>query len=267
MKTLILYIYHDYNDRVERFISKALFKDDDYHFLIICNDLNSVQEFPDYVDVLRRDNIGYDFGGWSDGLFKNDRYKNYDYFVFVNSSVIGPFLPAYYKGKWPEIYINGLQNNIKLFGSTINTAGYGTRSNPYTDSHVQSYIFAVDKETLDYLIECKIFSLNFKYNTLVEEIEQKEILLSRKIIEKGWNIGCLHHYYKNVDFTFTSKLPDDLCFSFVGDVMYPYYFNYHFCNIYELVFVKGNRIRLDKMDIMSEANDPIERLGLYVPPT
>jgi len=265
MKTLILYIYHDYNDRVERFVNKALFKHDDYHFLMICNDLNSVEVFPDYVEVLKRENIGYDFGGWTDGLFQEDRYKKYDYFIFANSSVVGPFLPSYYRGKWPEIYINGLQNNVKLFGSTINTAGYGTRSNPHQDSHVQTYIFAMDKQTLEYLISCEIFCKNFNCENQIPAIE-KEIILSRKIIEKGWNIGCLHNYYKNVDFTFTSKVPDDLCFSFVGDVMYPYYFNYHFCNVYELVFVKGNRLRLDKMDILTEANDPVERLGLYVPP-
>ena len=42
-------------------------------------------------------------------------------------------------------YVN-LNNNIKLFGSTINTI-----SEPYNKAHVQSYIFAMDKETLKYL--------------------------------------------------------------------------------------------------------------------
>uniref|UniRef100_A0A6C0E148 Glycosyltransferase n=1 Tax=viral metagenome TaxID=1070528 RepID=A0A6C0E148_9ZZZZ len=266
MKTLILYVYHDYNDRVENFINKAIFEDPDFHFLIICNDLNSTQEFPNYVSVLKRHNIGYDFGGWSDGLLQHDRYKQYDHFIFVNSSVIGPFLPSYYKGKWPEVYINGLKHNVKLFGSTINTAGYATLSNPYQNSHVQTYIFAVNRETLDYLISCNIFSLEYKCNSLVEEIEEKEILLSRKIIEKGWNIGCLHSYYANIDFTFTSNTPDDWCFSFMGDVMYPYYLNYHFWSLYELVFVKGNRLRLDKIEYITPSNEMPGHLGLYVAP-
>ena len=56
------------------------------------------------MKVLFRDNIGYDFGGWSDALLLNDLYKNYDYFLFVNSSVIGPFIDNYLKIKWTDIY-------------------------------------------------------------------------------------------------------------------------------------------------------------------
>ena len=80
-------------------------------------------------------------------------YENYDKFIFVNSSVIGPFIPSYYKGKWTDIYLNSLKDNVKLFGSTINTCG-----NPLHLSHVQSYIFAMDKHTLQYLIDVEIFS-------------------------------------------------------------------------------------------------------------
>ena len=39
---------------------------------------------------VKRNNIGYDFGGWSNALLTNDLYKNYDNFIFANSSVIGP---------------------------------------------------------------------------------------------------------------------------------------------------------------------------------
>ena len=52
------------------------------------------------------DNIGYDFGGWSDALLTNNLYENYDNFIFANSSVIGPFLPDYCKGKWSYKIIN-----------------------------------------------------------------------------------------------------------------------------------------------------------------
>ena len=41
-------------------------------------------------------------------------YKKYDYFIFVNSSVIGPYLPKNFKGNWTDIYINGLKKH-KLF--------------------------------------------------------------------------------------------------------------------------------------------------------
>ena len=40
-------------------------------------------ELPSYVKLIKRDNLGFDFGAWSDGLFKDDLYKNYDNFIFV----------------------------------------------------------------------------------------------------------------------------------------------------------------------------------------
>ena len=238
-KTLVLYVFHIYNDRVKHFINNCIFNDKDVDFIIISNDKNNSIDVPDNVKTLYRDNIGYDFGGWSDALLTNNLYENYDNFIFVNSSVIGPFVPSYYKDKWTDIYINGLQNNIKLFGSTINTI-----NEPLTCSHVQSYIFAMDKPTLKYLINCEIFSMTNYAATFHDAIFQKEVLMSRKIIENNWNIGSLLPYYKNVDFTFTDKTPNEYNIEFINDIMYPNYRNVLW-NEYDLVFIKGNRVNIN----------------------
>ena len=232
-KLLVLYVFHDYNDRVKHFIEKCIFYDENVDFIIIAND-KTFRSFnvPNYVKTLTRDNIGFDFGGWSDALLTDDLYKKYDFFLFVNSSVIGPFIPSYYKDKWTDIYINALQNNIKLFGSTINTM-----DDPINKSHVQSYIFSMDKHTLQYLIECEIFSMTNYATTMYEAIIQKEILMSRKIIENNWNIASLLQRYKNVDFTCIEKTPN---VAFTNDIMYPNC-NSVLWNIYEVVFIKGNR--------------------------
>ena len=162
-------------------------------------------------------------------------YKKYNNFIFVNSSVVGPFFSSGYKGKWTDVYINGLQNNVKLFGSTINSEG-----DPLNRAHVQSYIFSMDKNTLKYLIDCSIFS-NSKYaKTQIDAINDQEILMSTKIIENNWNIGSLMTYYKNIDFTFRNKKPKDYNIKFLNDVMYSRY-RKKIWNEYELVFIKGNR--------------------------
>ena len=72
-------------------------------------------------------------------------------------------------------------------------------------SHVQSYIFSIDIITLQYLIDCHIFSLTNYAKTFSDAVNKKEILMSRKIIENNWNIGCLFKYYKDDDFTFKTK--------------------------------------------------------------
>ena len=51
--------------------------------------------------------------------------------------------------------------------------------------------------------------------TKIDVVNNKEVLMSRKIIENGWNIGCLLKHYKNVDFTFNEKKPDNLNFIFL----------------------------------------------------
>lgn len=234
-KTLVLYVFHSYNDRVQHFIDNAIFYDENVDFIMISNDKNNVFEVPNYVKKIFRDNVGFDFGGWSDALLTNNLYENYKYFIFVNSSVVGPFLPSYFKHKWVDIYINGLQNNIKLFGSTINTM-----YNPLYAAHVQSYIFSMDKTTLLYLIECEIFTIN-KFETLLWDcVLCKEILMSRKIIENNWNIGSLMKYYENVDFTFKNKQPEEYNINFIDDTMHEMYRNIIWMD-YELVFIKGNR--------------------------
>ena len=241
-KILVLYVYHIYNDRVKSFIENCIFYDENIDFIIISNNKNdknnntlknitNVKLFLyKNVKILFRDNVGYDFGGWSDALLTDNFYEKYNNFIFVNSSVIGPFLPSDYKGKWTDLYINGLKDNVKLFGSTINAD-----RNP----HVQSYIFSMDKTTLKYLIDCSIFSKN-NYSKTFKEAVHTEVSMSKKIIENNWNIGCLMTYYKNVDFTFRNKKPNDYNIKFLNDVVYPMYRN-KIWNEYELVFIKGNR--------------------------
>lgn len=237
-KLLVLYVFHIYNDRVKHFIEHCIFYDKNIDFIIISNSKDNIFEVPHYVKILFRDNIGYDFGGWSDALLTNNLYENYDNFIFVNSSVIGPFLPSYYKDKWTDIYINGLQNNVKLFGSTINTCG-----DPLNKSHVQSYIFSMDKQTLKYLINCEIFSITNYEKTFEDVIWKREVLMSIYIIKNNWNIGSLLPYYKNVDFTFRYKKPEEYNLTFLDDIMFQPFKN-ELWHVYDVVFIKGNRICL-----------------------
>ena len=239
--TLVLYVFNEYNNRVEHFFSNAIFNDKNVDFIIIINDLNLKLQyniFPSNVKFFIRENIGYDFGGWSDALLTNNLYKNYKYFIFVNSSVVGPFLSNDYVGNWTDIYINGLQeNNIKLFGSTINTL-----NNPRDASHVQSCIFSMDIITLEYLIKCQIFSMTKYCDSYIDSVWLKEVQMSRKIIANNWNIGSLMTYYKNVDFTFSNKKVSDYNIEFIEDI-YGYNKNNYlqYWKPEELVFIKGNR--------------------------
>jgi len=240
-KTLVLFVFHELNDRVRAFIRQAIFFDTDTDFIVISNDRQNEMRLstllPPYVKVLYRDNIGFDFGGWSDALLEYDLYKRYENFIFANSSVVGPFIVPYYKGRWTDIYLNELTDTLRLFGSTINTI-----QDPVNKSHVQSYIFAMRRETLEVLMISGIFSRQYAKN-FGEAIWNKEILMSRIIIARGWNIGSLLPYYKGVDFRFHERSPESYGLQFLDDIMFQG-FRGLLWNEFQLVFIKGNRIAL-----------------------
>ena len=243
---LVLYVFHQYNERVKYFIENNIFEDKNVKFMIICNDkyFNIPNYIPSHVTIIKRENVGYDFGGWSEGLLKNNNYKNFDYFLFINSYVMGPYLNKDEKRNYVDIYLDGLKNNVKLFGSTINTI-----ENPIIRSHIQSYIFSTDKEGLEHLINAKIFSLNNHAKTFQNAIDHKEVKMSREILNKGWNIGCLHKYYKDFDFRVDSLKKSKRSVKYAsrfGDVMEKEY-EEKLWNKNDLVFVKGNRLNLSKV--------------------
>lgn len=243
-KLLVLFVYHIYNKRVQHFINKCIFQDPDIDFVVISNNgIPPPAIVPHYVKKFTRQNIGYDFGGWSDALLSGGLYENYDNFIFVNSSVIGPFFRPGVSVKWTDIYLQGLQGNVKLFGSTINSC-----CSPTTLAHVQSYIFSMNKETLKYLIECEIFSTTNYSRTFNRAIWEKEVAMSRKVIEKGWNIGSLMSQYKGVDFTFQSKPVSEYSSVHWLDEIMQTQFRNIIWNEYQLVFVKGNRLKIDSTE-------------------
>jgi len=241
-RVLVIYVFHVFNDRVKTFINCGIFSDPNTDFLMICNDPTidlGKLSLPEHVKSVKRENIGFDFGAHSYGLLTNDLYKDYDKYVLLNSSCMGPYIPSYFTGKWTDIFLQGLKGNVKLFGSMINT-----ERNPVHLAHVQSNIFALDKETLEYLIEKDIFNTTHPCKDLVESVNKEEIGMSRAVIENGWNIGCLFPGFQDIDFTFKDKSPHDYGsrskYLFEGDLMYPR-FRYTLWDPFQLVFYKGNR--------------------------
>lgn len=243
-KTLVLYIFHDYNECVEYFINNAIFESSNVDFIVMCNNpsFDIKSKVPSFVKTFNRENEGYDFGGWSDLLLQyNYAYKPYDTYIFVNSSVKGPFMKNHPNKKWTDVFENGLDENISLFGVTINCTVY--YHDPITQAHVQSYLFSMKQETVLYLIKSGIFSTEYA-KTYDDAVINKEVRMSRLIIEKGKNFGSTLSLYKGVDFRFIDKKPNEYPITFLENIMDSNKYMNKIWTLDELVFVKGNRVSI-----------------------
>ena len=243
-RTLVIYAFHEYNTYVQMFI-KCIFDDKNVDFIMVANnpsfDFLSITNLPPHVKTYTRENSGWDNAAYSLALLKDENYKKYTHFICINSTVVGPYLPSYYPKKWTHVFTDALVDNIHCFGPMINT-----ERDPLNKSHVQSCCFALTKDAVNYLLYMNIFSNDPKYHLSIHDdaVAKKEILMSRLIIERGWNIGCLFPGFKGVDFRFKDKQPEDYGpqrkYLFMGDMMYPK-FRYTVWDPYQVVFYKGNR--------------------------
>ncbi len=71
--------------------------------------------------------------------------RAFKYFVWLNSSVRGPFLPSYHPRDvhWTRAFVRKLAGDVKLVGATINCGGAYALS--AQQPHVQSYAVAMDQ--------------------------------------------------------------------------------------------------------------------------
>jgi len=200
--TLVVYVFGKTHQVAEEnlafFIRTAVYDSDNIDYYFILQQINNehfdekkLPLLPPNAHYIQHENKCYDIGtiGWF--LSKNyiDRTK-YKYFIFINSSVRGPFIVSYYlDSRWYTIFTNRLNDHIKLVGCTINC-----EVNP----HVQSYFWALDFKGLDLLLkEGTVFAC---HENMGQTIYRGEIGASRIILKSGFGIDSLMKKYENMDF-------------------------------------------------------------------
>jgi len=249
----IIYAYYEKDDKYRTnmiyFLKFAYFKDPLIDYTFVINGTHTVN-FPQEsnVKVIQRDNTGFDFQGYYYGLLS--LRKRYKYYIFINSSVRGPYMPPYMSPylKWYDPFLHLLQTDmkVKLVGSTINIqppAEY-FKLTQFTP-HVQSYCFAMDAECLEYLMTTQLFQQ--EYENKLDVIIHQEFAMSTLVLQNGWNISCLVPEYQGLNYhdkTFPTKLIDDILWTknSLGRVIHPY----------EIIFTKTDRgISTNEIDTLT----------------
>jgi hypothetical protein len=212
-----LYAYYEknaeYKENLEYFLKNAgigdLCRPGSSLYIIIngkCSvDLTAAEEAG--AKIIRRENIGYDFGAYQDCIAQED--QTYDYYFFMNSSVRGPYPAA--GAAWVKSFIDlftsptAKETNVKLAGVSINvlmskpaTLFDGAGAPPYT--HVQSQFFVLDREGFDFLKSAGFFADNLDKADMTYMVVNKEIKMSHMILSRGWNINAYLSEYRDKDY-------------------------------------------------------------------
>jgi lipopolysaccharide biosynthesis protein len=198
MKTLISFVHLDRGANsasrlnLDFFIKFGLIDSPDYQFNFVINSETGGDHIPNKpnVSVIKGHNKGYDNGGWKQS-FDFSGIDNFDYFICINDTCRGPFLPNYIPKSltWVEMFLQDLNDKIKLVGPTWNIEDNWISSalklNSYSP-HIQSYCFGMDRETLKFLINNGKFNAIGKSKT--EVIKDHEIGMSTLLLNNGFQI-------------------------------------------------------------------------------
>lgn len=110
--------------------------------------------------LLRTENVGMDFGAHNATIsyFTHRRMLGqYKYFVFLNSSVKGPFFPAWVPDSWHWTHAY-----LKLMSPTVHAVGSSLVCLPEVDAggpgpRLESWAFAVDEDGLKVALDAGVF--------------------------------------------------------------------------------------------------------------
>ncbi|KAK9808733.1 hypothetical protein WJX72_002733 [[Myrmecia] bisecta] len=253
--TLVIYIFSNTDSEYERnlrfFLAYAVAENDgcDYTVVIQTGEtikkIDPLPEVPPNVRFEFHPNSCYDWGtiGW---LFDNHKVdtSQYKYFIFINSSVRGPFLPPYLAGKvrWQDILISRLNDNVKLIGPTISCEGSPKEGNVNgewrTNPHVQSYVLATDQIGLQTMLaDGRVFQC---HKDMWDTIFYAELGSSLSVLNAGYTLDSFMTRYQGVDWTDKNNWD---CNSRVN----PYGENYYdgiTLSPYEVLFVKVKGVLL-----------------------
>jgi hypothetical protein len=255
-KICCIYAYYEkdpmYKNNFNFFLQNGILNHVDYYFVINGNYSIDLSQYSNKsnINILYRENTGYDFGAFSYAL-NNHINIIYDYYFFINTSVIGPCLQNNADTNWTKYFIDLFYNEtVKVVGTTINMhsipdiyskenliLNYGDK-NVY--SHVQSMFFCIKHDYLLFLKEKDFFNCDKINNLQMNDIIYfKEVGLSQIALNNGWNINCILSKYKNLDYL---NLNTDInSTSRDGDSYFPNTYFGNTINPYEVIFFKNNR--------------------------
>lgn len=282
-KTLVIYHYYEkdqsYIDNFSHFLRFGY--DADLSYLIIVAGDYTI-DFPvlDNIQYFFTENKNFDYGGYCEAVRSLSIWQKYDFYLFVNSSVRGPFTPAYCGQKWTDLFIDKLSADVGIVGAAISiTPSQHSIAKMYHDKygklernhqflgHVQTTCYVLSQQVLGRLIKAGFYDVNEALNK-DETVRDYEIRLSQLLLDMGLNLRCMLPEYNQIDYH--EALIDLNPASREGDSGFEYSYFGRSAHPYESIFIKISRNTFSTEDLMRLAYsmsihyklpDYLEKLG------
>ena len=247
-KIVIIYTYYETQISIfnlNYFIKNEVRYRENIDYILIINGKKCSVSLPiiKNLNIIKRKNTGYDFGGYYVALkyIKKKKLK-YNFYIFMNSGVFGPVIPHYLKNiHWSKYFIDKINKKVKLVGTTIvclphdDLGGYGPK--------VEGFFFVTDKVGVHILKKEKtVFKI---HKNKLSAIINGEYGLSNCILKNGYSIDCMIRKYQGIDWTdkknwnLNNNQHSSRKNSFYGQTLLPYELIFHkwywknkdFCNL------------------------------------
>lgn len=194
-------------------------------------------------------NKNYDLGGHSENSKEINQRGLYGYVFFINCSVRGPFLPAYFAKEWFDPFLELFDQETGAVASSINLLSPSS-SHSFAKlarmqfgegkviPHMQSSCFCLNSSTFQKVIKSTLRGTDREMSK-DEAISEYEVKLSLDILRMGFRIKCILPEFNVTDFRNGS-----FGFNFLsinGDVLKRRAYFGRTPHPYELIFVKTNR--------------------------
>jgi hypothetical protein len=280
---LVIYHYYEkdqsYIDNFLHFIQFAYRPE--LNYLIVIAGITSI-ELPQAGNItyFYAKNQNFDYGGYAQVIKDFKFEKNYANFIFVNSSVRGPFLPAHSQKIWANNLFELYSENIGIVGTAISLTpshhaiskmyhekyGYAER-NKNILAHVQSTCYVLSRPVLCSLINEGFYDVHEALSK-DETVRDSEMRLSQNLLGRGLNLKCMLPEYNKPDYRTLSHEINPSARE--GDSGFEHSYFGRSAHPYESIFIKTSRNTFSEEDLMRLAysmsidhnlDDSLEKLG------
>ena len=151
----IVYSYHESSPRdvenLQFFIAHGIFTSNDALFVLLISGEQCSAKLPasnPHLLVHQRPNTGGDLCAFAEAVAADSTLapalKRCDFFIFINSSARGPFLPRYVSpSAWPWLFIDQIVDDVVLVGPAVSCKDH---------PHVQTWAFATSRVGVERLV-------------------------------------------------------------------------------------------------------------------